>query len=177
MLKNSYENENKTIENYEYDPSLSKNKGQVYYNPNLDHLVITHRGTSGIHDVVTDLKMMLGNKNNNRFEIGKNITDNAINKYDTNNVSIIGHSLGSSVAKESNRDYGHEYIGVNPAIVPADLFEGQHDHEHIFRNKYDVVSILHNLNPQKNSEQTYTIETGDPFNVLENHSIDQALPK
>ena len=178
MLKNSYKNENKTINNYEYDSSLSKNKGQVYYNPSLDHLVVAHRGTSGIHDVVTDLKLMLGNKDNNRFEIGKNITDSALNKYNTNNVSIIGHSLGASVAKESNREHGHEYIGVNPAIVPTDLFEAQHDNEHIFRNKYDVVSILHDLNPKKNSEQTYTIETEDsPFDVLNNHTIDQSLPK
>ena len=178
ILQNSYENENKNIDDYNYDSKLSKGKGQVYFNKDLDHLVIAHRGTSGIHDVITDIKLVLGNKDSNRFEIGKNITDSAINKYDTDNISIIGHSLGASVAKESNRDYNHEVIGVNPAIVPTDLFEAQKSNEHIFRNKYDIVSVLHDMNPQKNAEQTYTIQTGNsPFNVLENHTIDNSLPQ
>ena len=157
---------------------MSKSKGQVYFNRDLDHLVIAHRGTSGMHDVITDIKLLLGNKDNNRFEIGKNITDNAINKYDTDNVSIIGHSLGASVAKESNRNYDHEVIAVNPAVVPSDLFEAQKSNEYIFRNKYDVVSVLHDMNPQKNAEQTYTIQTGNsPFDILENHTIDNSLPE
>ena len=170
MLDNSYEKGEDT-NGYILDKSLSGSRAQVYHHPETNHLVVSHRGTKGIHDINTDIKMMLGFKKNKRFNHGKKITDQAIDKYKTDNVSIIGHSLGHAIAKESNKKHSKELITLNGAVVPSDMFDKQKDNEHIIRSKYDPVSALHTLNPYKNKSTTYTIDS-KTINPLVEHSTD-----
>ena len=170
MLDNSYEGAS-DVNDYVLDKSLSGKRAQVYHNPKTNHLVVTHRGTSGIHDINTDLKLMLGMKKNKRFDHGKKITDQAIAKYNTDNTSIIGHSLGHAIAKESNKKHGKEMITLNGAVVPSNMFDKQKDNEHIIRSKYDPISALHTLNPYKNKSNIHTINNGY-INPLKAHSTD-----
>ena len=171
MLNNSYNGAKDLIIGYKLDKELSGQRAQVYHNPDTNHLVIAHRGTSGIHDVNTDIKLMLGMKKNNRFKHGKKITDQAINKYNSDNVSIIGHSLGHAIAREANDKHDKELITLNGAVVPVDMMKKQKKNEHFIRSKYDPVSALHTLNPFKNKQNTYTLDN-NKINPLKAHSID-----
>jgi hypothetical protein len=174
MIKNGYEDDptnERYLDGYQIDKQLSGQRAQVYYHPETKHLVINHRGTKGVHDVMTDIGLMLGHKSGKRFQHGKKITDDAVKKYKTENVTITGHSLGSKIAKESNRKHNKETVLVNPAVTPHDLLEKQKDNETVVRSKLDPISYLHNFNPMRNKAKTIDIDP-QSYNPLEEHSSD-----
>jgi hypothetical protein len=174
IIKNGYADDPKktdSLDGYVLDKQLSGERAQVYYHPETKHLVVNHRGTKGVHDVMTDIGLMLGHKSGKRFQHGKKITDDALKKYNTDNVTISGHSLGAKVAKESNRKHGKETVVVNPAVVPEDLFEKQKDNETVIRSRLDPISYLHNFNPRRNKTKTIDIDA-KTYNPLEEHSSD-----
>ncbi len=172
MIKNGYATNptaNDNIDGYMLDKSLSGTRAQVYYNPNTDHLVVNHRGTKGIQDIMTDIKLIFGNKSGKRFEHGKKITDEALRKYKTDNVTVSGHSLGSEIAREATKNSNkHDVILVNPAVTPSDMFHKQKDNETIIRSSIDPISALHNLNPYRNESKTIDIAP-ESYNLLTEH--------
>lgn len=177
MISNGYKKNpksNKDIDGYVQDKELSGTRAQVYYHPEKDHLVVNHRGTKGMQDVMTDIGLMFNNKSGKRFQHGKKITDAALKKYDTDNVTISGHSLGSQVAKESNQQHGKESIVVNPAVTPYDLLNRQKDSETVIRSKLDPISYLHTFSPFANKARTIDIEAKS-YNPLKEHSSDILL--
>ncbi len=172
MIVNGYKKKSHASDNidgYKLDKSLSGDRAQVYHNSDTNHLVINHRGTSGLHDVMTDVRLMLGDKSNKRFQHGKHVTDEAIKKYDTDNISISGHSLGSAIAKESNNGHNKEIISVNGAVTPLDMFTKQKNNETVVRSQYDPISVLHTLNPYSRTQNTINIKSKS-FNPLSEHS-------
>ena len=174
MIKNGYEDNPKKTSNlngYVMDKSLSGTRAQVYYHPETKHLVVNHRGTKGIHDVMTDINLMLGHKSGKRFEHGKKITDQALKKYNTDNVTISGHSLGAEVARQASKSDKHDVVVVNPAVAPLDMFNKQKDNEMIIRSKLDPISALHNFNPFRNEAKTIDIDAKS-YNPLTEHSSD-----
>lgn len=174
LIKNGYNDKPKDVDNidgYVLDKSLSGTRAQVYHNPKTNHLVVNHRGTKGLHDVMTDIGLMFGHKNNKRFQHGKKVTDQALRKYDTNNVSVVGHSLGSQVAKESNKGHGKEIISVNGAVTPYDLLTKQKNNETHIRSNMDVVSAFHTLNPFSSKSRTIDIKAKS-YSPLVEHSSD-----
>lgn len=173
ILENSYNKNPKNINNingYIQDKKLSGERAQVYHNPETNHLVISHRGTNDLNDVITDAKLIFGYKNNNRFNHGKKITNDAINKYNTDNITIVGHSLGSQIARESNKN-NYEMININPAILPSDLLKNNKDNEIIIKSKYDPISVLHEFNKSDNTIYV----NNKSLNPLKQHSIDETL--
>jgi predicted esterase YcpF (UPF0227 family) len=172
VLQNGYEKKPKdNVEGYKLDKKLSGQRAQVYYNPETNHTIVNHRGTKGIHDMYTDVKLMLGYKDNKRFKHGKEITDKALAKYNDSDVTITGHSLGHAIAKESNIKHKKELVTLNGAVTPKDMFSKQHDNEYVIRTEYDPVSALHGLNPMQNNKNTTTIKS-DSLNLLNEHKTD-----
>ena len=171
VLKNGYDDKLNDIDNYRVDKDLSGKRVQVYHNPDTNHTIINHRGTKGLNDVYTDLKLMMNFKNNKRFQHGKDITDKAINKYSNSDVSITGHSLGHKIAEEANLKHNKEQITLNGAITPYDLIKKQKDNEFHIRSEYDPISVLHGLNPMKNNNNNTTIK-GKNLNLLNEHKTD-----
>lgn len=174
MIKNGYADDPRETENvdgYILDKSLSGTRAQVYYNPETKHLAINHRGTKGAHDVMTDIGLMFGHKSGKRFEHGKKITDDDLKKYNTDNVTLSGHSLGAKVAKEANRGHGKETIAVNPAFLPEDMLEKQKDNETIIRSSLDPISVLHSWTPFSNEARTIDI-VPTSYNPFTEHSSD-----
>ncbi|RZK22234.1 MAG: hypothetical protein EOO43_09855 [Flavobacterium sp.] len=172
MISNGYSRKPKdkdTIDGYVLDKELSGERAQVYHNPETNHLVVNHRGTQGLHDVITDIRLMFGDKSNKRFQHGKTITDKALKKYDTDYVTMTGHSLGASVAKEANKEHGKETIVVNPAVVPTDLTTKQRKNDTIIRSTLDPISMLRNLNPWRSKKNTIDIKAKS-INPLTEHS-------
>lgn len=172
MIKNGYDEKPKEsgdVDGYVLDKSLSGTRAQVYYNPETKHLVVNHRGTKGVHDVMTDVGLMFGNKSGKRFEHGKKITDQALKKYNTDNVTISGHSLGAEVARQASKSDKHDVVVVNPDVAPPDMFNRQKDNETVIRSSLDPISALHNLNPFRNKAKTIDIDA-KTYNPLAEHS-------
>lgn len=174
MINNGYEDQPTKIDNidgYVIDRDLSGKRAQVYYNPTTGHLVVNHRGTKGLQDVMTDIGLMVGHKSGKRFEHGKKITDQALNKYNTDNVTISGHSLGAKIAKESNRTHGKEMVAVNPAVVLDDIMEQQGKSDYVVRSSLDPISGLHAFNPYANEARTIDIPF-QSYNPFTEHNAD-----
>ena len=174
MIKNGYSDKPKDIKNidgYVLDSGLSGTRAQVFHNPETNHLVVNHRGTKGLHDVMTDIGLMLGHKNNERFKHGKKITDEALGKYDTDNVTITGHSLSGNIVRQNNNNDKHDIVVVNPAVTPYDLFKKQKKNETIIRSTFDPVSALHTWSPFASSKNTINIKAKS-YSPLSEHSSD-----
>lgn len=174
LIKNGYNDKPKDITNidgYILDQKLSGTRAQVYHNPNTNHLVVNHRGTKGLHDVMTDIGLMFGHKNNKRFKHGKKITDDAIKQYDTDNITITGHSLSGEIVRHNNKDSNHDVVVVNPAITPLDMFNKQKKNETVIRSTLDPISALHSLNPFASKKRTINI-TSKSYNPLTEHNSD-----
>lgn len=169
MIKNGYSKKPQTTDNidgYQLDKSLSGTRAQVYYHPHKDHVLVSHRGTSGLKDVYTDMKLMMGFKKNARFAHGAKITKQALNKYHGSDVTLAGHSLGSAIANQSNKDGKHEVISVNGAIVPSDIFNKKNKNETVVKSKYDPISALHHLKAHKSKSINVDVHS---YNPLTNH--------
>lgn len=172
MIKNGYNDDPKEIDGidgYVLDKELSGTRAQVYYNPETKHLVVNHRGTKGLQDVMTDIGLMFGNKSNKRFTYGKKITDEALNKYKTDNVTVSGHSLSGEIARQASKNKNHDVIVINPAVTPHDMFNKQNNNETVIRSSGDIISNLHNFNPFRNEAKTIDIDTKS-YNPLTEHN-------
>lgn len=174
MISNGYEKKPQSkdkIDGYVLDKELSGTRAQVYHNPETDHLVINHRGTKGMQDVFTDIGLMFNHKSNKRFQHGKAVTDAALKKYDTENVTLSGHSLAGVIAKEANKKHGKETITVNGAVTPYDMLSKQDNNTLVVRSKLDPISYLHSWSPFANKAQTIDIEAKS-YNPFTEHSAD-----
>lgn len=172
MIKNGYNDDPKvtdSIDGYVLDKELSGTRAQVYHHPETNHLVINHRGTKGLQDVMTDISLMFGNKSGKRFTHGKKITDDALRKYNTENVTVSGHSLSGEIARQASKNKTHDVVLVNPAVTPLDMFTKQQDNETIIRSKGDPISSLHQYNPFRNEAKTIDIDTRS-LNPLTEHN-------
>lgn len=170
LLKESYNPKNVDYGDWEIDKSLSGQRAKVFTHKGTKEVAVVHRGTKGIHDWGTDLKYALGfniNKSD-RVKHGIDIQKKAEAKYGKENVSTLGHSLGSKIAREAGKD-SKEIISLNGAYSPQDiLFKPISDKEFNVRTQYDPVSALL---PIKQNKNTFTIPSVG-INPLTEHSTD-----
>ena len=169
LLKHSYDKQPSSHGDYELDPELSGQRVQVYKKKGSNQAVVVHRGTQGIHDWGNDLKYALGFdiSNSNRLKHARDIQQKAEAKYGANNISTLGHSLGSKIARDVGQN-SNEIINLNPAIAPQDVNKPKSDKEYDIRTSLDPVSALSNLTQNTN---TITIPS-QSFNPLTEHSTD-----
>lgn len=170
MLKNSYNDKlEQNIDGYKLDKELSGSRVQVYTHPKTKHVVVAHRGTKGFQDVMTDMKSMLGFKNSKRYNHSRDITTKAINKYgDGYTHTVIGHSLGSDLAREANKEHKKELVGLNGLFTKA--FEAPKKNEFHIYSSLDPASVLHQMNPMKTGNDIKIKATN--FNLLDQHKTD-----
>lgn len=175
FLKASYQkNPKKNIEGFELDKSLSKDTGKVYHNPDTGETVVVHRGTQGITDWGNNVAYALGNyEKTDRYRKGKNIQEKAEKKYGAENISTLGHSQGSILARKLGKDT-KEIINVNPAY----LLEKPAENEYTIRSSGDAVSALYApvaktrqiFSPKTSKERDVTIPAEKGSNILDEHS-------
>jgi len=173
LLNETYKNKGNnidTINNYKLDDELSSDKTKVYINNNNNEVVIANRGTSDMKDVITDMKIIFGYKDN-RFKEGIDILDKVKKKYINNSIDAIGHSLGASVAEEQGKDpQVKNIITLNKPTTPYDVFRPSknRDKQYDIKTTKDVVSLLAPL--QKNSNDI--IIPSQSNNLYIEHKID-----
>jgi len=169
LLSASYSKKPKSYLEYEVDKELSGQRVQVYKNPKTGQVIVSHRGTKGIHDIGNDLKYALGFdlKNTKRFKHGQDIQRKAEEKYGAKNISTIGHSLGSKLARDVGK-HSKEVIELNPAYNIPDIMKKKSDNTYSIRTKYDPVSFLVPLKKDKN----ITTIKSKSLNPLAEHTVE-----
>ncbi len=168
LLKQSYSSVPTDFKDYILDKPLSGKRVQVYKQNNSPNAVVVHRGTKGIQDVGNDLKYVLGFdiSNSKRAKHSQKIQTKAEQKYGPENVSTLGHSLGSKLASLVGSK-SKEIINLNKAVSPADALKKVNPNEYNIRTSKDFVSLLL---PLRNNP--LTIDSPWFSNVLQEHKID-----
>lgn len=175
FLEASYqENPPNELDGFILDKSLSTDTAKVYYNPQTKEAVVAHRGTKGALDWGNNLAYALGYYDYTpRYKKGKSVQDKAEEKYGKSNISTLGHSQGSILARKLGADT-KEVINVNPAYA----FEKPKKNEYNIRSKTDVVSGLYApisyarsvLFPKYSKKHDITIPSKSTTDVLGEHS-------
>ena len=169
LLNQSYESKKpKNYLDFEVDKDLSGERVQVYRNKKTGQVVVSHRGTQGIHDIGNDLKYALGMdlSQTKRFKHAEDVQRRAEAKYGKENITTIGHSLGSKIARDVGKNT-KEVIQANPAYNIPDSKKKTKENTYTIRTQYDPVSFLQ---PKKTKNVT-TIESTTK-NPLKEHGVD-----
>jgi hypothetical protein len=174
VLKNSYSNKGnqKNALNkygYNYDESLSNENHQTYYNPKEKKLLYSIAGTHNLSDWATDAYLLAGKlKDTNRYKDADKGLKDAKLKYAGSSNTVVGHSLGGSIAG---------YVGSkDDNIVTLDkgatFFQPVRKNENAFRSSGDVVSLLN-----ANSTHMTTLKNPNfrtrvlPIDIVKAHDI------
>jgi len=169
FLKSSYNKGGADYKDFKIDTELSGQRVQVYHNPKSKQTVVAHRGTQGFQDWVTDARYGVGDTSSRRFQHSKNIQKKAEQKYGANNVTSIGHSLGSQLAEKSSSKRTKEIITLNKPVSPQDLiFKSVPKKQTDIRTTLDPVSLLR---PLQRGNKIQTISSRN-LNPLTEHSTD-----
>ena len=162
----------KMLGNYIYDNELSNDETMVYYNPNENKLLIGFRGTSNLDDVGTDASLAFGElRNTTRYDRSKSDYEKAKSKYNGSKTTLLGHSLGGSLASAIGKD-DTEIITFNKgnSLIPSTATKTK-PNEKSYRIKGDVVSIIPDRNTKTINNKKY-INYFKPwlYNTLQYHS-------
>ena len=163
FLSKSYSKEKPSdYGDYKVDPSLSDHRVQVYHNPSRNHAVVVHRGTADVRDVANDALHIAGYKGD-RFYHSRSIQKKAEKKYGSQNVSTLGHSLGSLIASDVGKN-SKEIINYNK---PFDPKGNTNSNEYNIKTTRDPFSFF--VPRKKNTIQIKS----KTMNPVAEHSIDR----
>jgi len=172
FFKSSYAGKKapKQIDTYNLDSELTNKYGSVYYDPDKNHAVLTHKGTSG--DTYLETAKDWGNnaayamglyKYTDRYKQGKKLQTATEKKYGSQNVSTLGHSQGSHLSRELGGN-SKEIINLNPAYKGEKPLKNEYN----IRSSGDVVSVgLHGT--KRGHDVLIPAESANP---LTEHKID-----
>ena len=163
VLASTYEKNNKDVGNFKVDNQLSGKRAKIYHNDETGQTIVAHRGTASAKDWYTDAKMALGFEGGNRFKYAKKVQKQAEQKYGTDNLTTVGHSLGARLAEKFGNN-GKEIITLNKPIIPKTVGKKVSDKQYDIRSSTDVVSAL--AKTQKNKNLT-TVKTKTANPLLE----------
>ena len=152
---------------YTMDNDLSNINTRVYYNPELDKSILTIRGTKNLlNDIPTYFSVFLGTtdlQNTKRFKDTEKIYNKAKEKY--KNLTIVGHSLGGSLANALPTDKNDRVFTYNKGV--GLINHNTKGNETALRTQTDIISFL-----SKNDKHT-TNFGGFNYNLLQSHNLDQ----
>ena len=170
LLKKSYDTKLGDYGDYLIDRELSDDRAQVYKKRDSGEAVVVHRGTKGLGDIYTDMKLALGYdiKKGDRYKHAQDIQKKAETKYGKENISTLGHSLGSHLSSEVGQD-SKEIINLNKAVVPKDIGKKTSSKEFNIRTELDPVSALSKTQVKNDNDITIPSKT---LNPLAEHSTD-----
>ena len=150
---------------YNFDENLSNHNQQIYFNPTNKKMIFNVTGTHNFRDVGTDLYLAAGKlKDTNRYKEADKKFKEAKLKYHPSNTSVVGNSLGGTIAG---------YIGGRDDKIithnkGATIGQKMRPNETHYRVQNDLVSLLN-----ANSKHTKTVKNTnwlkDPYN---SHLVD-----
>jgi len=168
ILDASYQkNPPSKINGYKLDKDLTTSTAKVYYHPIKNEAVVAHRGTQGLLDWKNNIAYLTGNyKRTDRYRQGVAVQNKAEDKYGKKNISTLGHSQGSIIAREVGGDT-KQIINVNPAYK----FETPKKNEYNIRSSSDIVSGLYApVSAIRGNKKDITIPSQKPTDIIGEHS-------
>ena len=145
MVSSSYEKKGKKqIGENKLDESLSNKKVKVYHNEKTGKATVVNRGTSGsvsdwANNAVYALQGKKAYKKTDRYKQAKRTQEKAVAKYGKENITNLGHSQGSIIARELNKEgLTNQVIAVNPASKGEKVKKN----EVVIKSSGDLVSAL-----------------------------------
>jgi len=168
ILKKSYNQKEKTPEGYTLDKDLSGKRNQVYTDNN-NNVIVSTRGTQGIHDLITDAKISLGFKPKSlqRYKHAEKIANQAREKYNSP-ITFVGHSLGGHIA-ENIAHKNDKVITYNKASTIQDIGKKRGLNQVDIRHKNDLISAL---SQTQKGGKTVTIKNKSK-NFLDAHNLNK----
>jgi putative lipase involved disintegration of autophagic bodies len=126
---------------YQVDPHFNDDEHFVAHSGN--QVYSSHRGTSNVDDVKTDLSLATGKLNEtDRYKRSYTKSLSVLRKHRRKNVTEVGHSLGGTLADQISRQTGRNSIVFNQGSSPFAAKHAANDqHQHI-RTSTDVVSAF-----------------------------------
>ncbi|HEY9702387.1 MAG TPA: hypothetical protein V6C58_08070 [Allocoleopsis sp.] len=150
------------------DYDLSTEYVKVYTNKNNNQVVIMHRGTSDMYDVLTDVGLIFNHKKGLRFDASQQIQQLAEQKYKPENITVLGYSLGGLLAEMYASPNVKEVITFNKALIPYDFDNELPNNQYDIRTSADLVSALKKFKKHKND---VTIPSTS-LNPIKEHKVD-----
>jgi hypothetical protein len=151
---------------YEMDDTLSSRHQQVYYDKINHKMLFNVNGTNPYdpRDLITDVYLGLGKiKNTSRYKEAETVLNEARQKYNPTNSTLVGHSLGGSIAS---------YLGSkgrNDKVITLDkgatIGQKTRSLEQAVRTSGDAVSLL-------NSNSTHMTTLLNPSRKTGNFLVD-----
>jgi hypothetical protein len=144
VLKNSYADRNKqknalSKNGFIYDEALSNDNSQTYYNPKENKILYSVTGTHNLKDWGTDLYLATGHlKDTNRYKDADKKLKEAKAKYGGSTTTVVGHSLGGSIAGYISSK-GDDVFTLDKG---ATVGQPVRNNERAFRSSGDIVSLL-----------------------------------
>ena len=145
MVASSYEKKGKKqIGENKLDESLSNKKVKVYHNEKTGKTTVVNRGTTSsvadwANNAVYALQGKKAYKKTDRYKQAKRTQEKAIAKYGKENITNVGHSQGSIIARELNKEgLTNQVIAVNPASKAEKVKKN----EVVIKSSGDLVSAL-----------------------------------
>ena len=162
---------------YIYDDKLSNVNSKVYFNPIDNDLLIAYRGSKNlINDwLLTDIQIPFGNlKNTKRYKESEKVYKEAKAKYHVNHPTLIGDSLGGSLASAvGGTDKDATIITYNKGAGFWGTDTNNKSNETAYRQSGDLVSFnnLFNHNQSKTLAAKMDPLSAHNINNLEKYDI------
>ena len=174
FFKASHDAELRDVPPYNVDRDLSTKFVRVYHDPKKDWTTVVHRGSSDKKDVWYDTQLLFGVKDNKRFRASRIVQTKAERKYDPARMSVLGSSLGGTLAEDSASKKVHEIITSGKPVTPDDIASGKKipDNQFDVRTTTDPISALKPLQPHKND---IILKSKDPLNPVKSHVGDEVF--
>ena len=144
-------------EGYTIDSSLSNRNRTTLVNNETGRAVMSFRGTdlkskqNKWKDLGSDALLAVGLQElSSRFRNAKKATKEAIDKYGSDNVELVGHSLGGSQALYANSKYKVRTTALNPGVSPANARKGMLDKlgDALFKRKVNRNAVVYHTGAQ-----------------------------
>jgi hypothetical protein len=149
---------------YVRDNELSSGDHQAYFNKKTGKLLFNVTGTHNLSDVVTDGYLAFGGlKSTNRYKEADKMLSKAKEKYKPTSTSVIGHSLGSSIAQNigSKED---KITTLDGGYTIGQKTRSNNGNNKTYRTAGDAVSLLAanatNMTTLKNNQNHKGLITG-----------------
>ena len=127
---------------YQYDSMLSNHNEQVWVNPTEQKLLYSVAGTHNLNDWGTDLWLGAGHlKDTNRYKEADKTLQQAKDKYKDVKVTVVGHSLGGSIAQGIKKQ-GDELYALDSGYTIGQKTRDNNGESHNLRTSGDIVSLL-----------------------------------
>ncbi len=134
---------------YKYDSILSSHKLKVWINPQTKKMLFNVAGSHNVRDfVITDVAFALGGlKYTPRYWSADNTLKEAKKKYKGFDVSVTGHSLGSTIGQQiASKGGGDKFYGLDGGFTLGQKFSDNKNF-HDYRVEGDDVSGVGAFNP------------------------------